>query len=637
MGFLMCPTYKGESIVRKYLFKGVLLFICVFGFLSCMHPSNLQTIEKLIPSDAPFYLHIGNVDQFLSNIDAFIKPLDIKTITGDMPVKTMLKNLFVSIGGDFKFESFDLKKPWGVAVRPPNGTNPLFIEILVPLSDPKKDFDAFKKMAAALEVSEVKLAGNYAVLFPQAEAQIEFPPKQSIDLAELESFPDATATLWIDVKGALKSFGFDPATLGKTILSALSGNGSSGQEKTKPAITKLVSAFTGVLDEIETVTWNLQLDKNGLTTRSNLKVTKDKSIDRISRTLANYKGITAYTKYIPSQYLYSASAHIDPDFFGKVITAVYKPIMDAAEMTDSEKTEIDKLVKTLLAVKTSETSVAVDIDADFNKIAQLGSDDSTGYEDETAGTKDRISDFIKKIGDSFAMNVVSVSEAKDADAYRKSLEDVAKSPALDKLFNSMLGKLGVEGVSVKYLFSYTRDKKVGSILCDELGFGIELTEKGKPVSAKSKLLAKDMKEALDAAKTLFDKYKVLLHFKNNKCYMVMGKNSESVIENLSKNDAYPEPNLLSALNSHPREKEMFDAAQFGTHFSLMRLLGMMKSMPELRGALNLSPTGKEIGIVGASRYTNARWQSVSIWNIDEIKTIVDAAKKNLNLGDLFKP
>jgi hypothetical protein len=600
----------------------VSLLLISFILLTCVSVPELRQIENLVPSQAPFYIHVGNMDEFLDNIESFMEPIGLKSLIGPDSLKSKIKSTLFPEGSAIEFEAFNLKKPWGLAIIPTGSESDVLTEILIPLVNPAKDFDSLKTFMGQFGKFDLKLAGEYAVAFSGTDLQIDFPPKKAADFRELESYPKGSLSFYVNIPETLKSFGLTTDQLKKEIVSASDSDSDPLLSFiNKPALAKLISDVIGLLDEIEVYSGCYNVDKTGLTCKSNLKITKGKSIDKLLAPISAYQGILNYAKYIPTDKLYSISAHFDPDFASRFGKSIYDPIIDIFKLDESDKTALRTLLESPLKPKVSEYSAAFDCDIDLSKFPDLNSNNE---KDDASGAFDpgSVLNTYKNLKDAFSFDIVNVSDIKDKEQYRKWMDDIIKNPLFDSLMEKIFKKAGMENPGIGFAFEYTKDNKVGALLCDEFAFRIKAPKEiaGKKQSKEEKSL----ETLVPTLNAFFDNYKAYIHFANNKCYMVMSKNADKILPDLVKSDSAGANNLASALEPYKVQHDLFLKSQLGGHFSIMKLLSMLKKIPLLKDTINIKPTGKEIGIVSALRYSDGRIESTAVWNIDEIKTIYDA-------------
>ncbi len=664
--------------MKKYLSFGALLIACMFMLYASASAPEIRAMEKLIPDTAFFYMNVTDVEELLNGLDAFTEPLGLKSVIGKEAIKKRMVEMLAEDGGNFKIDGLNFKKPWGFALLPSQKKGEPDVEILVPLNNAQKNFEPFKAFVKKAAESEAKLVGDYAVLFKSGKPPAVFPPKKSIDLSEIDAFPRGSVSMLVDVKKGLKAFGFDMQTL-KTLMTAE----ISETEAAGPGVVKIATWFIDLLDEIEIITFDMQADKAGIAARSNMKVTKGKTIDNLLKPLASSKGLTSYAKYIPSDYLFSMSAHTDPDFSNRIIKFAYAPFIDALGLSKSDKSEIMALMNKFGEVKTTEMGFGFDFDMDFKTLMELGDmfsggsgysedyedyedfedydedysedsedwedyedeeefeesdedyDDYGAYEEEPLPSPEELKKIVETIGSSIKMNVVGVTDLKDKDKYRKLMEEFSKSQVLNKMMDSWFKEAGIEGVTLKYSVTYLKDKKVGSLLCDEFGFNMDLVETGKAPDDSAARDIEEMKLGFQVMKPFLDQYRFLLHFANNKCYMAMGKDAVSALEKLVKGDSYPSPNLAEAIRANPRFKELYDSSQIGYTMSMIKYINLLRSIPDLAVIPELKATGKEVGIISATRYADGRLESTGYWGMDEIKQLFNAVNKTLKIDKML--
>ena len=147
----------------------------------CRKPSS---ISSLVPADATMFMQIPHPEKFVENLGGFFDEAGLTSLLGSTSFEEGLDKLFGNSLGDF-LGAVDAAKPLGMVLTMSEEGDAL-VHFLMPV----RNRLAFDSYAEGQGWSTTDTVRGYAAVVTDEDELPEFPPKQTMSIADLAELPD---------------------------------------------------------------------------------------------------------------------------------------------------------------------------------------------------------------------------------------------------------------------------------------------------------------------------------------------------------------------------------------------------------------------------------------------------------------
>jgi hypothetical protein len=556
-----------------------------------------QGLAPLVPENAFGFVQINEPEAFIKNVDAFASPLGVKELIGNLEMKDLLNTGLKGATG-IDLGAFDLKKPLGIAMLPPQKDSGDFGFILyLPLLKPAEDGPKLQKALESAGSITFASANGYAI-FTQNAGDQKFPPAKPMKIPQSLVFTPGTLTVYGDVKSVLAAYQKEWTTLkeeaSKEIASMESAELGKMEAGTQ-AVTKsmLEGIFQGI-EQTQSLAIELAPGANGFATTGTVEFAKDGSIAKVLKGIGPGKDIGGLSKYLPMGWLMTGAASGDPAAFKDAYTGFVQLYLGASPLSDTDKAAVLKLMEESFKLSGKNLAYGFDLTVDPD-VLEMSQDE-----------------LLANLGDAFGLNMVMVQDVTDSAAYQKFLKESMTGETMKKYLDAVMAESGFT-LSMKLA-----EQKDGDFAYQEIGFELAV---GDP--DKLALSSDEARVAATVAASLMQKFKMSMSLKGNRLYMVMGDSGLDSLKKLVSADQAEKP-----ISGNPVWtawlKTVPADAQYVGNFSTGSILDMAKLFS--RGAVAIEvPEADRSGINGFIQVKDSYIRSGVAWDIKEVGIIAKAS------------
>lgn len=599
--------------MRKYVY--IFLLVLTFAFIvSCAsNKGSVKKVESLIPENAIAVIHFGNMEAFFNNVDEFFEQTGGIPFFGKMTVKELISML---MKGESKpdLEWFNFEKSWACAFLPGDAAKyQCTAQLFVPLTDPVENYNKIKESLGNFNKGRIDLYGDYLIIDTNKESGNYTLPPESMDVSKFKTFSEGSVTCVLNLANIFSWLDVSPLTLKSSLSGLRTTMDTDFNSREAEMSMNYLLALIDVVMQMEEIFINLEIGSDGIMGKLLASYNKEGTMAEMLGKLTKVKGAKEYLRYISSSTLFSSVDTFDKEssvkYFKNAMSMYTASLNLNQNKTDELLLHLDRVWEALGPLQ----ATSFDMDVDLSMLSRFL------FRPE----KKNISDFnenmlvlFRMILDNLYFYVENIVDVKNKKAFRQGVEEIITFSLLTDLMEPLLKETGLS-ISMYY----SKDKAYEDFMYDEIGISID-TEYGM-MDLDTLEDSKTLIQVFEILKEFVEKIKMQIHYKNDRCYIVTGKESLRLLREIVKEDAFPGDNLYNSSLYERFESRIPDKVYSIGHFSIAKLLSYGSNIPEINQFLTqiqLKP-----GIIWYTRHMKNVSEFAGFWDIEEISVLMSIA------------
>lgn len=407
------------------LLSGLLLVSC----------SQDDSFMSLVPANTMAVVRINQGEQLLKNLDETLAASPFATQLGGMSLSSVLG--FALAQSKITLSDFDLTKPLGAAVLPPEGDG---TEPGVALYLPAKKPDELKPKLATLagESIPVFVARNYVVLSIGAPSLVE-PPKSSLAIRGNLSYDPNEILVYVPAKELLASHqaewqAFKAAELSdSSMMDALSDLPATGFDAA--ALEKFMKGFQDLMvqtvESADNLVAYVRIDKSALGFRTQFNLLPDSPAAKAVKGISGSSLQASDFNSLPDASLLSLGMAIKPESIKGITTAVLDAILPILGLDAAENAAYKAMMEESFGLYGEKSVASFDYQLNFEELKKLESGEST---------LDQAS-----LAKAFSFAFLMRSDITSAEAVRAYMEKSFANPVMQSIIDKSFASTGLTG------------------------------------------------------------------------------------------------------------------------------------------------------------------------------------------------
>jgi len=577
------------------------MFLISMINISCVKTKN--PILEMVGSDSALFVQIDNTVRFLSNLDAFMKPLGLDALTQGKGLSDLATSLKDMTDGMLDVAWIDMSKPIGCLFRfGEKSASGMYYQLMIPVTK-KFDVQTVKQAFTKHNITPV-LYKNYLVLIPAGYSPPVFPVQTSLDLSAFSRFANDGLAIFVQMDALKKQLNIDVDQIKSSLYAALQEDVKSSQERLFSE--KLANVTVDVLDQLQMVGISIHGDTKGLLMQSTCTFSEKGWIGALLQAIKPGKDLRTALKYTAQDGIFNHVYDFDPQqnrAFTQTMFNWYAQLFpDKLNQIESYKQFVDRSMK--LAGSRGAISFRFDYDTEHLKSLDLPSSSETSIPELVAGLAQGIS-----------FQLVGVMEMTDGLAYEKELARAFEEGVIQNFYEAYFNQDydNPYRVSLNYK-PHSQDK---SSPFDTVNIGLEI-----PGDRLINMTSDEIEQTKLITEVISQVCVFNYRATKYNLYFSFGNTNGDVLFSLVNQKTIGIPTLATSKSVQEMLTQFPKGSQILWNLNIGRILKLMKQSGET-GVETLPDLGNDApGICSYLYLGQSRVETGSFWSLAEIGPVV---------------
>ncbi|AEJ19158.1 hypothetical protein [Gracilinema caldarium] len=408
------------KMVNKMSF--LLMIVISSIVISCGKTNN--PLSEMVGTDSALFVQIDNPAKFLSNLDAFIKPLGIDSITQGKELSELATSLKDITDGMLDVAWIDLSKPLGCLLRfGEQSASGLYYQLMIPVTK-AFNIQTAKQGFTKKNITPI-LYKNYVVLIPAGYTTPSFPVEKPLDLNALSRFANNGLAILVHMDALKSQLNIDVEQIKRSLYETLEKDITSSQEMVFSE--KIANVMVDIIDQLQMVGISIHGDDKGFLMQSYCTFSEKGWIDALLHAIKPGKDLRTALKYTAQDGLFNLVYDFDPQQNRAFTLAMFnwyaKLFPDKLDHIESYKQFVDRSMNWV----GSRGAFSFRFDYDAEHLKNLNLSDHTEH---------AMNEFIAELAQGISFQLVGVMEMKDGLAYEKELAKAFEAGIIQNFYEA---------------------------------------------------------------------------------------------------------------------------------------------------------------------------------------------------------